>query len=173
MGTLDGKVAIVTGAARGVGRGIALALGRAGAQVAIADLLPATGVIGDLGAQNAFARTCDVRSSARVNDFVAAVADRFGTVDILVNNAIATKIVPIAEIDDDSIELALSTGPAATLYFMRACDPYMAGSGRVINLRSGSETQGLRGHAAYIAAKAAIGGITGWPRVSGAGTASR
>ena len=160
MGALDGKVAIVTGAARGVGRGIALALGRAGAKVAIADLRPATGVIGELEAQNVFARICDVRSSAQVNDFVAAVADRFGTVDILVNNAIATKIVPIAEVDDDSIELALSTGPAATLYFMRACYPYLVGGGRVINLRSGSETQGLRGHAAYIAAKAAIGGIT-------------
>jgi NAD(P)-dependent dehydrogenase (short-subunit alcohol dehydrogenase family) len=160
VGTLDGKVAIVTGAARGVGRGIALALGRAGAKVAIADLNPATAVVDELGTQYAFARICDVRSSAQVNDFVAAVADQYGTVDILVNNAIATKIVPIAEVDDDSIELALSTGPAATLYFMRACYPYLAGAGRVINLRSGSETQGLRGHAAYIAAKAAIGGIT-------------
>jgi NAD(P)-dependent dehydrogenase (short-subunit alcohol dehydrogenase family) len=160
MGTLDGKIAIVTGAARGVGRGIALALGRAGARVAIADVLPADDVIAALGPQDAFASSCDVRSSAQVNDFVAAVVARFGTVDILVNNAIATKIVPIAEVDDESIELALSTGPAATLYFMRACYPYLTGAGRVINLRSGSEAQGLPGHAAYIAAKAAIGAIT-------------
>jgi NAD(P)-dependent dehydrogenase (short-subunit alcohol dehydrogenase family) len=160
MGTLDGKVAIVTGAARGVGRGIALALGRAGAKVAIADLLPAEEVVGQLGADNATASICDIRSSANVNEFVASVVDRFGTVDILVNNAIATTVAPIAEIDDEGIELSLSTGPAATLYFMRACYPHLAGDGRVINLRSGTESQGLRGHAAYIAAKAAIGGIT-------------
>jgi NAD(P)-dependent dehydrogenase (short-subunit alcohol dehydrogenase family) len=66
----------------------------------------------------------------------------------------------VQDLQDDWIELALMTGPAATLYFMRACHPYLVGGGRVINLRSGSEDQGMIGYSTYVAAKAAIGGIT-------------
>jgi NAD(P)-dependent dehydrogenase (short-subunit alcohol dehydrogenase family) len=86
---------------------------------------------------------------------------RWGTVDILVNNAMAARVgVGIEDLDDASIELALMTGPAATLYFMRACHPHLRNGGRVINLRSGSEAQPMAGYSAYVAAKAAVGGIT-------------
>jgi NAD(P)-dependent dehydrogenase (short-subunit alcohol dehydrogenase family) len=68
--------------------------------------------------------------------------------------------VRVEDLDDASIELALVTGPAATLYFMRSCHPHLVDGGRVINLRSGAEDQGMVGYSTYVAAKAAIGGIT-------------
>ena len=160
MGVLDGKVAIVTGGARGVGRGIATALAQEGAWVAIPDLRSTDDVVSSIG-EGAWGASCDVRDSAAVDAFVAQVVERWGTVDILVNNAMAARVgVGIEDLDDASIELALMTGPAATLYFMRACHPHLRNGGRVINLRSGSEAQPMAGYSAYVAAKAAIGGIT-------------
>jgi NAD(P)-dependent dehydrogenase (short-subunit alcohol dehydrogenase family) len=166
VGTLNGKTAIVTGAGRGIGRGIALALAREGAGVAIADInedgARATAAeIRQIGGTST-ALHCDIRSSVQVNEFVAGVADQFGRIDILVNNAMAANVgVSLEDADDNSIELAFATGPVATLYFMRAAFPHLsANGGRIINLRSGSEIQGLPGYGTYIAAKAAIGGIT-------------
>jgi NAD(P)-dependent dehydrogenase (short-subunit alcohol dehydrogenase family) len=166
MGNLDKKTSIVTGAGRGIGRGIALALAREGAHVAIADIEEegahaVAAEIRQIGGE-AMAARCDIRSSEQVNQFVAATVDQLGGVDILVNNAMAANVgVPLENIDDDSIDLALATGPVATLHFMRACFPYLEGKGgRIINLRSGSEIQGLPGFGTYIAAKAAVGGIT-------------
>ena len=88
MGTLDGRVAIVTGAARGVGRGIALALAKEGARVAVADVLPADQVLAEVAAAGgeAWAARCDIRDSGEVDAFVAAVAERWGRVDICVDN---------------------------------------------------------------------------------------
>jgi NAD(P)-dependent dehydrogenase (short-subunit alcohol dehydrogenase family) len=166
VGTLDGKTAIVTGAGRGIGRGIARALAREGARVAIADIDEDAGRAAAAGIEQfggtALARQCDIRSSDQVNEFVATTVSRFHRVDVLVNNAMAADVrVPLEDIDDDSIELALATGPVATLYFMRACFPHLVvNGGRIINLRSGSEIQGLPGYGTYIAAKAAVGGIT-------------
>jgi NAD(P)-dependent dehydrogenase (short-subunit alcohol dehydrogenase family) len=166
MAVLAGKVALVTGAGRGIGRGIALAFAKEGARIAIAEINDAAAAevaaeITALGAE-AIAIHCDIRDSAQVERCVADAVERFGGLDILVNNAIAADVyVPLEEITDSSIDLALDTGPKATLYFMRACFPHLAdGGGRVINLRSGSELQGLPLFSTYVAAKSAIAGIT-------------
>jgi len=165
VGTHNGKVAIITGAGNGIGRGIAHALAKEGASIAIAEIDVEAGErvaseIADIGAPVMMQR-CDVRNRDDIVRFVGATVTRFGTVDILVNNAMAATIGPAFEdTSDAAFELAYQTGPYATFVFMRTCHPHLVGGGRVVNVRSGSEVQGLPGHAAYVAAKAAIGGLT-------------
>ncbi len=103
------------------------------------------------------------QESANVDAFVAGVVELWGGVDVLVNNAIATAIGPLEDVSDDDLALVFDTGPLASFYFMRACFPYLRDSsfgGRVVNLRSGTEQNGLPGYVAYVAAKAAVGGLT-------------
>ncbi|MBB2943342.1 NAD(P)-dependent dehydrogenase (short-subunit alcohol dehydrogenase family) [Actinoplanes lutulentus] len=166
MGTLDGKVAIITGAGGGVGRGIATALAKEGTAVAVIDINGdgAKQTVGLIEAASAtgLAITADISDSAAVDSAVADVVDRFGTVDILVNNAQASRSgVPLAEVTDADLDLAFGTGPRACFYFMRACFPYLKdGYGRVINLRSASELLGMAGYATYVSTKGAIGALT-------------
>lgn len=165
MGTLDGRIAIVTGAGQGIGRGIALALASEGAAVTVAELnadnaKTVAAEIEERGAP-ALSYPCDIRDTAQVDACVAATVERFGGLQILVNNAMASRVgVPLEETTDDDLALALAAGPAATFAFMRAAFPYLRGDGRIVNLRSGSELNGLAGFSAYVTAKAAVGGLT-------------
>jgi NAD(P)-dependent dehydrogenase (short-subunit alcohol dehydrogenase family) len=165
MGTLDGKVAIVTGAGQSIGRGIALALASEGAAVTIAELNAdnAKAVAAEVEERGAaaLAYPCDIRDTAQVKACVDTTVARFGGLNILVNNAMASRVgVPLEETTDETLALSFATGPAATLAFMRAVFPHLKGDGRIVNLRSGSELSGLPGYSAYIAAKAAVGGLT-------------
>ena len=165
MGVLDGKVALVTGAGQGVGRGIAMAMAREGAAIAVVDRNGETAadtvvLIADLGG-NALYRICDVSHSDEVNNCVASVVDALGTVDILVNNAVDARVgIPLQDVDDEQFLISFASGPFASFWFMRACFPHLQGGGRVINLRSGTENQSMVGYGAYVAAKAAVGGLT-------------
>ncbi|WKG03978.1 SDR family NAD(P)-dependent oxidoreductase [Mycolicibacterium sp. HK-90] len=166
MGILDGKVALITGAGQGVGRGIAMAMAREGAGIAVVDRNGETAaetvtLIEDLGGGTALYRICDVRNSDEVNSCVASVVEALGTVDILVNNAVdATVGIALQDIDDEQFLISFASGPFASFWFMRACFPYLQDGGRVINLRSGTENQSLPGYGPYVAAKAAVGGLT-------------
>jgi NAD(P)-dependent dehydrogenase (short-subunit alcohol dehydrogenase family) len=165
MGILDGKVALVTGAGQGVGRGIALALAREGAVIAVVDRNGETAaetvvLIEGVGGK-ALQRLCDVRNSEEVNTCVAAVVEDTGTVDILVNNAVDAIVgIPLQNLDDEQFLISFASGPFASFWFMRACFPHLQDGGRVINLRSGTENQSMVGYGAYVAAKAAVGGLT-------------
>ena len=165
MGALDNKVAIVTGGGGGVGRGICLAFAKEGAKIVVLDLNTeaAERVAADVTAvgAEALALTCDIRTSVAVEAAVAQVVEKFGTVDILVNNAQGSRGgVPFEEMTDEDLALAMDSGPLATAYFMRACFPYLKGEGRIINMRSGSEIPAMAGFAAYVGAKGAINGLT-------------
>lgn len=165
--TLDGKVAVVTGAGRGVGRGIAVALARAGATVAVLELDPETGArtageIEALGGR-ALARVCDVRSASDCEAGVTAVVEAFGGVDVLVNNAQQVRpYIPFVDLTDDDMLATWESGTLATFRMMRLCHPLMQarGGGCIVNLGSGAGTEGLPGFAAYAAAKEGIRGLT-------------
>lgn len=165
MGILEGKVALITGAGQGVGRGIALAMAREGASIAVVDRNGETaadtvGLIESLGG-NALYRICDVSNSDEVNACVASIVEDLGTVDILVNNAVDARVgIPLQDLDDEQFLISFGSGPFASFWFMRACFPHLRDGGRVINLRSGTENQSMVGYGAYVAAKAAVGGLT-------------
>ncbi len=165
MGTLQAKIALITGAGQGVGRGIALAMAREGAAVAVIDrnrdtAAETVALIEDGGGTATF-HICDIRSSAAVNACVDAVVEALGTVDILVNNAVDARVgIPLHDVDDEQFLISFASGPFASFWFMRACFPYLRDGGRVINLRSGTENQSMVGYGAYVAAKAAVGGLT-------------
>ncbi|MCH2171428.1 SDR family oxidoreductase [Myxococcota bacterium] len=162
-GRLGGRVALVTGAGQGVGRGISLALAREGAAVAVAEINAESGLrtvreIEALGGRAAHF-DCNVSQRASVEKVVADCVETFGAVDVLVNNAQRAPASPVLLIDhtDEIIDQCFDTGFRGTFYFMQAVYPHMKGrGGRVINLGSASGYQGNHGQAAYGAAKEAI-----------------
>lgn len=160
-------MALVTGAGRGIGRGVALALGRVGASVAAVDLdgeaAQRTALEVEAIGSDALAVTCDVRDEARCRAAVDATLARFGGVDVLVNCAQQMRVgVPFAEQTDDDMALAWESGPLATARLMRYCHPVMRerGGGCVVNMGSGAGTEGFPGMASYAAAKEAIRALT-------------
>lgn len=165
--SLLGRRAIVTGAAQGVGRGIAGALLRRGAAVLLVDhqddALGATTAEFTAAGLSATALIADLRDPVSPQRIVDAAVAAFGGVDALVNNAIATnEPKPLIEIDADDYDLVFDVGPKATFFLMRAVYPVMAaaGGGAIVNLGSASGTGGQAKFAAYAGAKEAIRGMS-------------
>ena len=165
--SLDGRVAIVTGGAKGIGRGVASRLAAAGASVVIADVDTDAGTqsakaLAERGLDGLFVQT-DVSRKADITALVDATCDTFGRPTILVNDAIAlSPNVLLEEKTDDMLDKLLQVGLWATWWAMQAVFPGMreAGGGSIINFRSIDGEAGAWLHSDYNIAKEAIGGLT-------------
>jgi len=161
-----GHVAIVTGAARGVGKGIAAALLERGASVLLVDVLDdvLTRTHGEFAATGRAEKlVADLRDGDTAHAVVATAVERFGTVGGLVNNAIATnEPKAFVDITRDDLDLDYDVGPHATLRLMQAVHPVMvqAGGGSIVNLGSGTGTGGEAKWGGYAGAKEAIRGLS-------------
>ena len=167
MGQLDGKIAIVTGAGRGIGRAIAILFGREGAKVAAISRTRETldetvKEIEDAGG-TAIAIPCDVSRKDEVDAAVAATIEAFGTVHVLVNNAHDRngQQAPFMETTEAKFQQQFATGLFSTVHFMQACYPHLREHhGKVINFASGAGVLGAYGFTPYAAAKEAIRGVS-------------
>jgi NAD(P)-dependent dehydrogenase (short-subunit alcohol dehydrogenase family) len=163
MGQLDGKVAVVTGAAQGIGNAIAAGLAAEGARIVVADLQGAE------AAANAFADgiglTADVADEGAVTDLVDKIVAQCGTVDILVNNAglyASLEMRPFTEIPLEEWRQVMDVNVASMFLMSRAVVPVMqrAGGGRIVNISSGTPFRGVPFLLHYVTSKGAIVAFT-------------
>lgn len=163
-GRLQGKSALITGSARGIGRAFAEAYIREGATVAIADINieRAEETARELGPQ-AYAVKMDVTDQASIDAAIAAVDARTGGIDILINNAALFDLAPIVEISRKSFDTLFSINVAGTLFTMQAAAKSMIArgkGGKIINMASQAGRRGEALVAVYCATKAAVISLT-------------
>ncbi|WP_217166079.1 SDR family NAD(P)-dependent oxidoreductase [Streptomyces sp. AC512_CC834] len=161
--TLDGRTAIVTGGASGIGGAITRIFVARGARVVVVDLQEEAGqgIADELGDAVVFLRG-DVSDRKVADAAVATAVDRFGSLGVLVNNASVSRQKPFEEQTDDDWNLAMDTGLYATRNFMLAALPELkkTGNASVINFGSGAGLNGQPNQASYAAAKEAIRGLS-------------
>jgi NAD(P)-dependent dehydrogenase (short-subunit alcohol dehydrogenase family) len=161
---LDGKIAIVTGSATGIGRAIAEGLHESGAQVVIADinLDAAQATATEMGA-GAVAMPVDVANVESCRRLVADTIDQLGQLDILVNNAGICPLKPIDEVDQDFFDLLFAVNVRGTFFLSQAAADHMKRrqTGRIINISSvGGRTGGTLAVSVYAATKSALFSLT-------------
>ncbi|KOO48351.1 SDR family oxidoreductase [Viridibacillus sp. FSL E2-0187] len=165
MGKLDEKVVIITGGAGGIGGGMAKAMVKEGAIVAIVDLNEEAGEamakeLQEISPKSSFIQA-NLMDRDNLGNIVKTVAEKYGKIDVLVNNAHASKQVSIEETTQADLDLSFGTGFYATFYLMQAALPYLKETkGNVINFASGAGLAGHETQGVYAAAKEAIRGIT-------------
>ncbi|GCE27716.1 3-oxoacyl-ACP reductase [Dictyobacter alpinus] len=165
MGKLDGRVAFVTGAGRGIGAATALRLAEDGARVVLADIntddcAQVITEIEQAGSQ-AFAISCNVTEKAQVESAIQQAVERFGQLDILVNNAGVTRDNLLFKMSDDDWETVINVHLRGAFLCSRAAQVQMVKQkyGRIISLSSTSAL-GNRGQSNYSTAKAGLQGLT-------------
>jgi 2-hydroxycyclohexanecarboxyl-CoA dehydrogenase len=162
MKGLEGKVALVTGAGRGIGKAIAERLASEGAKVAVADIDPATAAATatEIG-RGAIAVTMDVTDGASVRDAVAETAKQLGPIDVLVNNAGWDKIEPFVKSKEETWDRVIAINLKGPIRCARAVLDSMIErrSGKIVSIGSDAGRVGSSGEAVYSAAKAGVIGF--------------
>jgi len=163
MGRLDGKVAIVTGGARGMGEQTVLLFIREGAKVVIADMLTAEGEVlaAELGDAAMFHRT-DVSRDEDWRSLLEATRARFGPLDILVNNAAIQRFRSILECDTSDFRQVLDVNLVGTFLGLKIVggDMVRRRTGSIVNISSVDGMRGANGYAAYSTSKWGVRGLT-------------
>lgn len=163
-GRLEGKSALITGSARGIGRAFAEAYLREGAKVAIADIdfERASKTAREIG-ENAYAVELDVTKQHSIDTAIRTVEGQTGGLDILINNAALFDLAPIVEIKRESYERLFSINVSGTLFMMQAAAKTMIArgkGGKIINMASQAGRRGEALVAIYCATKAAVISLT-------------
>jgi NADP-dependent 3-hydroxy acid dehydrogenase YdfG len=155
--TLEGKVAVVTGASRGIGAAVARALDEQGVRLGLASRSGA-----DLGIEGAVAQPCDVRDPDQVEALVAATVERFGRLDIAVANAGVGAYGSFLELQPDAVEEMIDVNVKGLLYTVRAVLPHLieSGEGDLVTLASEAGRRGFPRETVYCASKFAQVGFT-------------
>ena len=163
MGRFAGRVAVVTGAARGIGAGTARRFAAEGASLAVLDLEQETAAAtaADLDAERAVGIACDVADASSVETAVTNVVGELGGIDILVNNAGITRDNLLFKMSEDDWDTVISVHLRGSFLMSRAAQKHMVAAkyGKILNLSSASAL-GNRGQANYSTAKMGLQGLT-------------
>lgn len=162
MGSMDGRVALITGGASGLGAEDARVLASEGARVVITDVQDDLGEALAAEIPNCVYFNHDVRDEARWEEVIAETLDQFGRLDTLVNNAGLVRFATVEDLDYDQFRLQTEVMLNGTFLGCKAAIPHMSrdGSGSIINMASVAGLKGISAIPAYTAAKAGIIGMT-------------
>ncbi len=163
---LKGKVAVITGAAQGIGAAFAVGFAREGARITVADIADGAATVEKVakaGSEGIFVKT-DVSEEEQCKAMAKSTFERFGAIDILVNNAaVCGDIVlqPFTELSSEEFKRVIVTNVSGGFHCIKAVFPYMKEKGgKIINISSSSILEGVPGMPHYIASKGAIMAMT-------------
>ncbi|KIM30436.1 hypothetical protein M408DRAFT_328034 [Serendipita vermifera MAFF 305830] len=163
--SLEGKIAIVTGAARGIGAAVAVALGKQGASVVLNYVSPSSKarteeLAASIGKAKTLVVQADVGKLEDIDRLVKETVDRFGKIDILMNNGGVLDDQNIGQITDEVYQKTFNVNVRAVIFLSQAVVPYMGDGGRIINVSSISARLAFPGDTVYSASKVAVEAIT-------------